>query len=315
MKRTRNPGFTLVELLTVVAIITLLISILVPAVNRARRNALEASIRAQHYSLSQGLEMFKGDYHYYPSSLPQDADGAELTDTNDDGDLRDQVVDATHVVQGAHRLAFALMGRDKLGCPAGAGADSISTTYYRTNTGTVVGPTDPDWGNPDMKVARRGPYISPEGYQTIEDQSVTTDGYVWLLCDKYNRTRDPVPSGATNYLDYSPILYYAANERGKGISRPNAKDDIYYYEDNRNITDGNFRDISGNSSVNSVDFWRFIQDASATVGGSLTDVPADGTPSATPLFRPHNPEGFILLSAGNDLIFGTEDDIFNWTVE
>jgi prepilin-type N-terminal cleavage/methylation domain-containing protein len=59
-------GFTLVELLMVILIITMLISLLVPAVNAARVRGIETSIQQQIEVLSVGLESFKTTYGAYP---------------------------------------------------------------------------------------------------------------------------------------------------------------------------------------------------------------------------------------------------------
>ncbi|NLE29155.1 MAG: prepilin-type N-terminal cleavage/methylation domain-containing protein, partial [Phycisphaerae bacterium] len=81
MANLKKRGFTLVELLTVVAIIALLIGILVPAVNQARKIAVRTSVRAQISGISSGIEMFKTDFGYYPSSVPQDEDGIDAAIT------------------------------------------------------------------------------------------------------------------------------------------------------------------------------------------------------------------------------------------
>ena len=57
----RRRGFTLIELLTVIAIITLLIGILVPALSRARSQAKTAASRAVIKALDNGLDMFRNE--------------------------------------------------------------------------------------------------------------------------------------------------------------------------------------------------------------------------------------------------------------
>ena len=73
--------------------------------------------------MSQGLEMFKSDFGYYPSSKPQPTSPAYPGYIADD---RSDYDNGTHIVQGSHRLAFAFLGRDKLGCPAKAGSSNSS---------------------------------------------------------------------------------------------------------------------------------------------------------------------------------------------
>jgi prepilin-type N-terminal cleavage/methylation domain-containing protein len=66
--RRRNcRAFTLIELLTVVAVVGILASLLFPAIRSARLTANKASARVQYNQWAAALESFRSEYGFYPA--------------------------------------------------------------------------------------------------------------------------------------------------------------------------------------------------------------------------------------------------------
>lgn len=67
MKPRRPAAFTLLELLTVMAIIGLLAALLFPALGAARRSAVRAETKVQFAQWTAAIEAFRTEYGYYPA--------------------------------------------------------------------------------------------------------------------------------------------------------------------------------------------------------------------------------------------------------
>jgi prepilin-type N-terminal cleavage/methylation domain-containing protein len=65
-KNEKISGFTLIELLMVIAIIGILAGILIPTVGAVRKQANIAASKAQLSSYANAIQLFKGEYNYYP---------------------------------------------------------------------------------------------------------------------------------------------------------------------------------------------------------------------------------------------------------
>ena len=73
--RRKISGFTLVELLVVIGIIALLISILLPSLNKARAAANEVKCKANLRQMGQAMQMYTNEWKFYPGCRNIDGRG------------------------------------------------------------------------------------------------------------------------------------------------------------------------------------------------------------------------------------------------
>jgi prepilin-type N-terminal cleavage/methylation domain-containing protein len=281
VKRKREKsGLTLVELLIVLAIISLLVGLLIPAVTAVKNSAREAKQKGQFFAIDVALTAFKDDYGDYPPSTGWGAAGP---------------LDYS----GAQKLCEALLGWDLLGfhpksgwtadgLDVGGGSLSYDPTKVRGNA---------TFGE------RKGPYLElgttnafklglrPNGLFAATGP-LAADTYV--LCDVFGKTKVALPGGKAVNAG-APILYYKADTSGSLIR------DVYGHNDNVVLVSLQHT-VAGSPTKyldDPVAGYRFFYDY-------ITD------PKITAKVWPYRPGSYILISAGADGIYGTPDDIRNF---
>lgn len=287
-RKREKPGLTLVEILTVIAIIALLIGILIPAVTAVRDAAKEVKQTGQFTTIELGLTAFKTDYGDYPPSYS--ALGA--------------------IYCGSQKLTEALLGWDLVGFhPDSAwrwdGLDAAVPPGPGTyDPGALPGAATFD--------ERKKPYLE-SGTQyafTLRDLFAgltlpPTGGLdTYVLCDVFGATKVARADGSSVKAG-APILYYKADPSGKfndatlapTMTPTDNQGNIYNYWDNRIIVQ--FKEAKDGASVpafsDSATFYEYIED-----------------PKITAKPTPYNPSSYILISAGADGTYGTPDDIRNF---
>jgi prepilin-type N-terminal cleavage/methylation domain-containing protein len=326
-----SRGFTLVELLVVVAIIALLIGILVPSLGAARNHAKDVKTRATLKALGDGLEMFKTDNEPevrktggYPASTRAD-------DPTEDGEQD---------IFGAQWLVRYLMGKDFRGfvprknVPADILDDGTAgyeqKHWYDTPAENYVSAID-----------RAGPYVLPEGLRLIRPKNLSNKPAAALGCDE-KTFEQPIIADAFD----RPVLYYAANvklaERGNAPVAGFGPDDpagVYTMVDNGLFTGAckgeactyqpwDFASILGEDGADTDHRYKLSQfGTDTTPDADSLKADADAGRVTFPLYVlnrnifetsqrksavPSRRESFLLITAGRDGIYGNKDDVRNF---
>jgi prepilin-type processing-associated H-X9-DG protein/prepilin-type N-terminal cleavage/methylation domain-containing protein len=130
--RSRIRAFTLVELLVVIGIIAILIAMLLPALNKARKQANEVACASNLRQMGQALTMYINDSGYYPGCRAKGGQGMAPN-----GGTENPTTSAGHFNVWAPRLRKYMGGQQGVQkvfyCPAEDGS-------YDWNTGNVTPP-------------------------------------------------------------------------------------------------------------------------------------------------------------------------------
>lgn len=289
-----QPAFTLVEIVTTIAIIAILAAILVPAFNMVFKTATNVKQKAQFNSINIALEGYRSDFGDYPES----------TGVN------------RLFYCGAQRLAEALIGYDGFG---------FHPQSVYAEDGTIPDPTDPT-GNRRIDIylpavtgtardtslrVRKGPYLELEAagavklvdlYGSGNTDNLTENTFV--LGDAYGK----VTHRLTKKNVGMPILYYKAD------STAFEHDWRLVYTPDNTGQRRNIIDLRNNSPIINlpVPFDPLLEHPLRYQGNEVQFYQMTANPNFSNPARPYRAESFILHSAGSDGLYGTPDDVFNF---
>ena len=351
MARTRrSSGFSLIELLTVIFIISLLIAVLLPSLGRARDQAKRVSTSGLLHAVEAGLEMFKNDNEAefgrtngYPPSFahpPIFDENGEPVFTKQDAVLgKYPFVESTPRVYGAHFLVAFLMGVDLNGfVPRRSVPKKLLAQPWKWY--------EPDQGNNNQPLQRTDIYLDSSELRVVPTNELIgtrpKDAKLFPDWDDLDMTRIPV---IVDSFD-QPVLYYAAIRGGSNknmIERkrkannryPDGKP-IYFHQDNEGFTGTGDGPNNRSPVTEGWDFGAGGRHKIARHGEKLTSKDIDtldnkdtfaryvldrdafdaikdrrGLSDIEYPLRPVHQEGYLLITAGPDGLFGTNDDVTN----
>ncbi len=307
--KAKRSGLTLVEILVVVGVIAILAGMLLPAISMVRRTAREAKQKVQFTAIDLALATFKNDHGDYPPSDRY----TWLEETAQ-----------TENSSGAQKLAEALLGWDLLGFHPDSGfrADGMNRWPYRVGTTTHAAGTyflydrtvDRDMDRRrsrylDLDTAnavRLGVSGGNDGLFNLGAAGVPLAPETFVLGDAFGKGKEVVLRDGKRKRAGLPVLYYRANATGK------AREDVYDNRDNDYLVVAKEQtDLTQRGSAPARaqgNLWNPLAGAVSTFYDNITDWRA-----STDSFRvPHKPDSYILISAGNDGFYGTDDDIYNF---
>jgi prepilin-type N-terminal cleavage/methylation domain-containing protein len=308
--KTKYKAFTLVELLVVIAVITLLVGILMPALNTVVKNARATQVKASFNAISIGLETFRNDHDKYPSSDPDLVNGAIDTPTG---------YNTGAIDNGAHYLVEALCGIDLLGYSTNVPPNSPWRWYQINNMGQTLGYNSSGY---PIEIERNGPYVDINFRQIKDIDDGPLDPLLVDMQEKLNifgtaaaDNLNPIFVSTIDKKAPRPILYYKANSRGRFNSsyyRSNNSNAIYFYGDNELFT--NPYGMNSGGEYQNPQYIEYDDDDVnyyKSFACFIWNTKTSGSINS-PLARPYNVDSYILLSAGIDGEFGTKDDITNF---
>ncbi len=322
-------AFTLIELLTVVAIIALLISILVPSLSGARDAAKKTKSLAHIKAIGQGLEAFRNENS-------RDLKGESFPSSEGADDPTEDNWKPFPDLYGAQLAVRYLLGKNLDGYIS---PSSVPKKY---------------WNKSDQYWSQKGWYDDPGESDSPLAETDTTPfartTYIDPQLVPYARLRD-IP-GAENAAMYDPespeyrhaafldgfgypILYYAANARES--VKPNASiardhdpyNSIYDFGDNAIFTKGCTKggcvqvawDFGGGAKhYDYPEQWRgysppdwneVLPPNPHSFPSYILDRAAFDASNGTAIV-PVRRDSFILLSPGRDALIGTADDPRNF---
>ena len=312
--RHKNKAFTLIELLTVVAIIAALVGILSVAQRKVKIVSKNLQQKATFHGMEIGLELYSKDFGEYPDS--------------------DIVSDGGTVVTGAQRLAEALLGRDELGFhPKSKWHPNLDMAALPPHPGLALytSQTKKDRKPQYMELKHSGVFTIHElwngnnGSSSIYDSGAVTPNGTYrapVITDVFSRNN----SDAVDEKVGMPVLYFkaeptkrfrvdAANQRVTNPDSTEYSQWVYDFDDNLPVLQLPWLRDPATDTDNAVSPHYPDEDNDATADNFAQvfyEILSRRHTSGSNWDKPYNPNTFLLISAGYDGIYGTKDDLTNF---
>jgi prepilin-type N-terminal cleavage/methylation domain-containing protein len=335
---TTRAGFTLIEMLVVVSIIVILIGILVPVIGKVRQQAMATDTNARIQSLATAIQAYYGDFHAYPGPVPN----AQLRVAGDDSSNPK----GCGIVAGLNDVGKMSMAENLyLGLLGGIDQVAPATTpatfrFDATKAGTgphALGglpkkyPAYTDNTGITKDAAGTGKFVDDDGNAADDteipeflDQFTAPMPLLYLrakvqapgVASENNHTGGSAPDGGANPVqqyDLAQVRSYTTTMIGVG----------------RSVAATAYKNHPAQNTqphgLSTCDPTACIGAAPTTPAGLKEVYPYDlyaavldptiqrqTATAAAPANTPRQKDGFILISAGIDRVYGTEDDITNF---
>jgi prepilin-type N-terminal cleavage/methylation domain-containing protein len=296
MQNTQRRAFTLVELLVAIGIAAVLITLVVGVIAKVKQAAYRSTTAATIAALQGAVEQYYQNFKAYPGPVSDEAvcglDNSGLPIGVQRVSMSENLVLGLVGGLGFNSGGQVIFAKEFVGKgprTLGSGAASkVMAPFYGANdriTSYALAPTNPAWG---LVIGNN-------------QQPLNTDSAIPEFLDSFPETM--------------PILYYRAHRSAPGVASDGGSGGVLAQYDVRqnlvylNVRMGMATPQAGHGhGLLTADVYTPPGNRGPNYRYNLTTFMA----SPNDPTRPRVPDGYVLISAGADRIYGTDDDVVSF---